>query len=62
MSPTWKAWLSGAGNAAISGTAAAVGGVMAGVTFQQGAKIVACAAVVSMIKWMAQHPIPGAQQ
>lgn len=54
-----KRWLIGAGNAGISGLAVAVGSVGAGVSFRQGAIIVATATVVSMVKWMAQHPIPG---
>ena len=61
MSPIWKAWLSGAANAAISGVAAALGSIAAGITVKQGAIIVATSAVVSMVKWMAQHPIPGGE-
>ena len=57
-----KAWGIGAINAGISGTAAAVGSLVAGVTLKQGAIIVAAAAAVSIVKWMAQHPIPGGQQ
>jgi hypothetical protein len=62
MTPIWKAWLAGAINAAISGVAAALGSFAAGVTFKQGAVIVGVSAVTSMIKWMAQHPLPGAPQ
>jgi hypothetical protein len=60
MNPTIKSWLIGALNAGISGVAAALGSFAAGVTFKQGAIIVGVAAVTSMIKWMAQHPLPGA--
>ncbi len=60
MSPTWKAWLTGALNAGISGVAAALGSVAAGITFKQGAIVVGVSAVTSMVKWMAQHPLPGA--
>jgi len=56
-----KAWLIGAANAGISGLAASLGSIMAGVTLKQGAIIVGSAMVVSMVKWMAQHPIPGGQ-
>jgi hypothetical protein len=61
MNATLKGWLIGVANAAISGAAATLGSFAAGVTFKQGAIIVAIAAVGSMVKWMAQHPIPGAQ-
>lgn len=56
-----NAWLKGALNAAISGIAASVGSFAAGTTLKQGAVIVAISMVVSMVKWMAQHPIPGSQ-
>ncbi len=59
MSETWKAWLTGAANAGISGLAAALGSIAAGVTLKQGAIIIATSAVISMVKWMAQHPLPG---
>jgi hypothetical protein len=59
MNPTLKAWLIGALNAGISGAAASIGSYAAGVTFKQGAIIVAVATGVSIVKWMAQHPIPG---
>ena len=54
-----KPWLIGVANAAISGVAASIGSFIAGTTLKQGAIIVGIAAVVSMVKWMAQHPIPG---
>jgi hypothetical protein len=62
MSDKVKSWLVGALNAGISGLAAAAGSVVSGVTFKQGAIIVGGSVVVSIIKWMAQHPLPGAQQ
>ena len=57
-----KAWAIGCLNAVISGAAAAVGSVVAGVTLKQGAILVGVSALVSLSKWMLQHPIPGAQQ
>jgi hypothetical protein len=54
-----KSWLIGAANAAISGLAVSVGSFVAGTTLKQGAIMVGISVVVSMIKWMAQHPLPG---
>jgi hypothetical protein len=59
MNTTVKAWLIGSLNAGISGLAAAAGSLAAGVTLKQGAIIVGASVVTSMVKWMAQHPIPG---
>jgi len=57
MSDNTKRWLKGVFNAAVSGAAATGGSFAAGVTVMQGAKIVGIAVVVSMIKWMVQHPL-----
>jgi hypothetical protein len=54
-----KTWLIGVANAGISGVAVAVGSWAAGITFKQGAIMVGISAAVSMVKWMAQHPLPG---
>lgn len=59
MSPTMKSWLIGLANAAISGLAATLGSIGAGVSVKQGALIVAISTAVSLVKWLAQHPIPG---
>lgn len=61
MNTTVKAWLIGALNAGISGLAAATGALVAGTTVKQGAIIVGAAVVVSIVKWMAQHPLPGGE-
>ena len=61
MNTTLKGWLIGVVNAVISGSAAAIGSLAAGVTFKQGAIIVGVAAVGSLSKWMVQHPIPGGE-
>lgn len=58
----WKLYGISALNALLSGAFASVGSIAAGVTFKQGAIIVAVAAVGSFAKWYAQHPLPGAQQ
>jgi hypothetical protein len=57
-----KRWLIGAANAGISGAAVAAGSIAAGVTFKQGALMVSISVGVSILKWMAQHPLPGAEQ
>jgi hypothetical protein len=62
MSPTWKAWLTGAANAGISGLAVAAGSLAAGITLKQGAIMVGISVATSMVKWMSQHPLPGAPQ
>lgn len=62
MNKTLEAWLIGAVNAGISGLAAATGALVAGTTVKQGAIIVGAAIVVSMVKWMSQHPLPGGEQ
>jgi hypothetical protein len=61
MNTTVKAWLIGAVNAGISGIAAAAGSLAAGITLKQGAIVVGISVVTSMIKWMAQHPLPGGE-
>lgn len=57
VSPQTKRWLIGGANAAISGAASSLGALAAGVTFKQGAIIVAAAALVSFKKWLVQHPL-----
>ena len=54
-----KAWAIGVANAAISGVAVSVGSFVAGTTFKQGLIMVGISMAVSMVKWMAQHPLPG---
>jgi hypothetical protein len=61
MNPTAKKWLISGLNALLSGAFATVGSIAAGVTFKQGAIVVAVAAVGSFAKWFAQHPIPGGE-
>jgi hypothetical protein len=62
MNATAKGWLIGALNALISGAAAAVGSLAAGLTLKQGAIVVAVSAGTSLAKWMLQHPLPGGEQ
>ena len=62
MSPTMKAWLIGLANATISAVASGLASVAAGTTLKQSLVIVGAAAGVSVIKWFAQHPIPGGAQ
>ncbi len=56
----WKQWLIGATNAAISGTATAILGGVAGLTWKQMLLVSGGGAVVSFFKWVLQHPLPGA--
>ena len=62
MNPTLKGWLIGAQNAGISGLAVTIGSLAAGVTFKQGALMVGISVATSMVKWMAQNPLPGAEK
>jgi hypothetical protein len=62
MSAPMKSWLIGLVNAAISALASGLGATAAGATLKQIAIIAGSSAVVSAIKWIAQHPIPGAIQ
>lgn len=60
MSATVKSWLISAGNAAISGAATAIAAGMVGVNFKKSLAIAGVSAVISLAKWIAQHPLPGA--
>lgn len=57
-----KTWLIGAANALISGAASAVGAGFVGVGFKKAVLIAGVSAVVSLAKWVMQHPVPGAAQ
>lgn len=61
MSPVWKQWLTGAANAAISGLTS--GGVSfgVGVDWKKALIIAGGSVIVSLGKWIAQHPLPGSQ-
>ncbi|MGA7921070.1 MAG: hypothetical protein WCA38_15515 [Candidatus Acidiferrales bacterium] len=59
MNATIKEWSIGALNAVISGGAAAVGSLAAGLTVKQAAIVIGISAGVSLSKWMLQHPVPG---
>jgi hypothetical protein len=60
MNVTWKRWLTGAANAAISGVTS--GGVAQGlgVGVRNSLIIAGASAFASFCKWFAQHPLPGA--
>lgn len=54
-----KAWLIGVLNAAISGVTTGAAGLVLGIGIQKAAIMLGASAVMSMLKWMVQHPIPG---
>jgi hypothetical protein len=54
-----KAWFVGLLNALISGLASGLTGLAVGVPFKQILEIAAVSAIVSLGKWLAQHPLPG---
>ena len=62
MSPAMKAYLVSLANAGISGVAAGGFSFGVGVKWWQSLVIAVGSAAVSMVKWMAQHPIPGGAQ
>jgi hypothetical protein len=61
MSATLKGWLIGIANAAISGVASGGAANLIGVGWQKAVAIAGTSAVVSIAKWIIQHPIPGGQ-
>lgn len=62
MNPTWKAWLTGAANAVISGLTGGGVAVGVGVGWQKSLIIAGGCAFGSFGKWFAQHPLPGAPE
>lgn len=62
MSPAFKAWLIGLVNAAVSAIASGGVSLTVGVGMKHSIEIAAASALVSGIKWIAQHPIPGGTQ
>jgi hypothetical protein len=56
---TTIAWLIGLFNAAISGLASGLTSLAVGVSFKHVMQISGVSAVVSLGKWLAQHPLPG---
>lgn len=62
MSAQMKSWLIGSANAAISGLAAGSAGMAVGIGFKKSAIVLGVSAAVSLVKWLAQHPIPGGTQ
>ena len=59
MNQVWKQWLIGAANAILS--ALTSGGISfgVGVTWKKALLIAGGSAIVSLGKWIAQHPLPG---
>lgn len=62
MSAPLKAWLIGLANAGISGLAVTIGTQVAGTTMKQTLIADGFAVVISLAKWIFQHPIPGGTQ
>lgn len=60
MNPTWKHWLSGAGNAILSGVTSGGMAQFVGVGWRKSLMIAGASAFVSFSKWFAQNPLPGA--
>ena len=67
MSPAWSTWLTGAANAAVSGAASGITVYLVApdtFNFTSGlaklATVVGVSALVSLAKWVVQHPITGA--
>ena len=62
MSAPMKSWLVSFANAAISGLASGGAGLTLGVDWKHSLGIAAVSIVFSLVKWVAQHPIPGGGQ
>ena len=60
-SSPWKRWAAGLANAAISGATSAGAAQFVGVPLKQSAAIAGASALMSIMKWLAQHPLPGAE-
>ena len=56
---SWKAWFIGLANGALSAAASGLAAGAVGGTWKQIAIIAGTSAVVSVAKWIAQHPLPG---
>lgn len=61
MTP-WKRWITGAVNAAVSGVISGGTAQFIGVDLKHSLMIAGASAFGSFSKWMAQHPLPGADQ
>lgn len=59
MSDQMKRWLIGLANAGISAAATNFGGFVAGVDWKKALLASILPFVVSLVKWLVQHPIPG---
>lgn len=57
----WKIWGTGALNAAISGATSGGAAQFVGIPMKQSLYVAGASAVVSLMKWLAQHPLPGAE-
>jgi hypothetical protein len=55
----WQTWLTGLANAAVSGAASGVATGTVGGTWKQALAVAGVSAVVSLAKWIIQHPLPG---
>lgn len=56
----WKGWLEGAVGATVSGSAVVLSGYAIGVSWKKVGAMALVSAVVSLGKYLQQHPIPGA--
>ncbi len=59
MSTAWNNWFTGLVNAAISGVASGGTAGLIGIGWKQALTIAGASALVSVSKWILQHPLPG---
>lgn len=57
---TWKTWVIGLMNGAVSAVASGLATGMVGGTWKQQLGVAGTSALVSVAKWVLQHPLPGA--
>ena len=62
MAPAWEGWLTGLVNATISGAASGAAAGMVGTTWKQALAVAGTSAIVSLAKWILQHPLPGSPE
>lgn len=58
----WRTWLIGLANGAVSAVASGLATGMVGGNWKQQLGVAGASAIVSVAKWVLQHPLPGAEE
>jgi len=62
MGALWKRWFVGLANGAVSGAAGGFLSAGLGIGANKAAMVAGGCAVVSIAKWILQHPLPGSEK